>query len=121
MIRTAIILSMLTGTAAQALTPLPPCVGMEAGMNTYDLYPLDPGQDLVLSFPLTEDLLAMTQVWQKGPSLIAAAKGAPEAIAALCRLGPVARTAVTSQVNAMAGQGPCDGGCCSATDVEGHA
>jgi hypothetical protein len=41
-IRGAIILSMLTGTAAQALTPLPPCVGMEAGMNTYDLYPLDP-------------------------------------------------------------------------------
>jgi hypothetical protein len=41
-IRWAIILSMLTGTVAQALTPLPPCVGMEAGMNTYDLFPLDP-------------------------------------------------------------------------------
>jgi hypothetical protein len=42
MVRWVILLSMLTGTAAQALTPLPPCVGMEAGMNTYDLYPLDP-------------------------------------------------------------------------------
>ncbi|MGL4236975.1 hypothetical protein [Tabrizicola sp.] len=42
MIRQAIIVSILTGTAAQALTPLPPCDGMEAGMNTYNLHALDP-------------------------------------------------------------------------------
>jgi len=42
MTRIVILLSMLTATAAQALTPLPPCEGMEAGMNTYGLYPLDP-------------------------------------------------------------------------------
>jgi hypothetical protein len=33
---------MLNATAAEALTPLPPCEGMEAGMVTYGLYPLDP-------------------------------------------------------------------------------
>ena len=42
MIRRVILLSMLTAPAAQALTPLPPCVGMEAGMHTYELSPLDP-------------------------------------------------------------------------------
>ena len=47
----------------------------------------------------------MTQVWQTGTALIAAAKGAPEAIAGLCHLGPVAQKAVTAQVNAMAAQG----------------
>jgi hypothetical protein len=42
MIRRVLLLSMLTATAAQALTPLPPCEGMEAGMDTYGLHPLDP-------------------------------------------------------------------------------
>jgi Ca2+-transporting ATPase len=88
------------GTMASAPLPFDP---ME--MAFHDLYPLDSGQSLVRSFPLTQDLLAMTQVWQRGDSRIATAKGAPEAVADLCRLGPVARKAVTAQVNAMAGQG----------------
>ena len=88
------------GTMASAPQPFDP---MEKAFHV--LYPLDPGQTLVRAYPLTEGLLAMTQVWQWGPSLLATAKGAPEAIADLCQLGPVARKAVTSQVNAMAGQG----------------
>ena len=42
MFRVATIVGILTGTAAQALTPLPPCEGMEAGMVTYGLTVLDP-------------------------------------------------------------------------------
>jgi hypothetical protein len=42
MIRRALLLSVLAATPAQALTPLQPCEGMEAGMVTYGLYPLDP-------------------------------------------------------------------------------
>jgi Ca2+-transporting ATPase len=47
----------------------------------------------------------MTQVWQTGDSRLATAKGAPEAIAALCKMGPVAQKAVTAQVNQMAARG----------------
>ena len=88
------------GTMASAPRPFDP---MERAFH--DLYPLDTGQSLIRSYPLTEGLLAMTQVWQTGKSQIATAKGAPEAIAGLCQLGPVATKAVISQVNAMASQG----------------
>ena len=88
------------GTMASAPRPFDP---MERAFH--DLYPLDTGQSLIRSYPLTEGLLAMTQVWQTGKSQIATAKGAPEAIAGLCQLGPVATKAVNSQVNAMASQG----------------
>jgi Ca2+-transporting ATPase len=48
----------------------------------------------------------MTQVWQDGDGgFLVAAKGAPEAIADLCRLGPAARVAVTTQVDQMAQEG----------------
>ncbi|MGV8985936.1 MAG: cation-translocating P-type ATPase [Cypionkella sp.] len=88
------------GTMASAPQPFDP---MEKAFH--DLYPLDQGQSLIRSYPLTQDLLAMTQVWQADAALMATAKGAPEAIADLCQLGPVARKAVTGQVNAMAAQG----------------
>ncbi len=88
------------GTMASAPQPFDP---MEKAFH--DLYPLDKGQSLIRSYPLSQDLLAMTQVWQTGTLMIATAKGAPEAIAGLCNLGPVARKAVASQVNEMAEQG----------------
>lgn len=88
------------GTMASAETPFDP---MEKAFHA--LYPADAGQKLVKSYPLTDALFAMTQVWQTGQTLIATAKGAPEAIASLCHLGPVAQKAVTSQVNEMAAKG----------------
>ena len=46
-------------------------------------------QDLVRQYPLGSGLLAMTNVWRRAGRLAAvAAKGAPEAIADLCRLSP---------------------------------
>ena len=40
---------------------------------------------LVREYPLTQELLAVTNVWQKGDgSIVVAAKGAPEAIARIC-------------------------------------
>jgi Ca2+-transporting ATPase len=58
------------------------------------------GLTLVRSYPLTPELLAMTQVWQDGGGgFLVAAKGAPEAIADLCRLDSAARGAVTTQVD----------------------
>lgn len=62
---------------------------------------------LVRSYGLRPELLAMTQVWrsshQKG--LVAAAKGAPEAIAHLCKLDGADQEAMRDAVAAMAKNG----------------
>jgi P-type Ca2+ transporter type 2C len=62
----------------------------------------------VHSYGLRPDLLAMSNIWQgvnpKGGYAIAA-KGAPEAIATLCRLAPAAMKRMTAAVEAMAAQG----------------
>lgn len=63
---------------------------------------------VVRAYGLRPDLLAMAQVWRKAPDsedAIVAAKGAPEAIAQLCKLGESDRQAVTHQVEAMAAKG----------------
>jgi Ca2+-transporting ATPase len=62
---------------------------------------------LVREYPLSEKLLAMSRAWLPpgaGEAVIAA-KGAPEAIADLCRLGPDERKKLLARVNEMAGQG----------------
>ena len=62
---------------------------------------------LVRSYPLRPELLAMTQVWKVGGAdgFIVAAKGAPEAIADLCHLGESDRARLTQSVDAMAARG----------------
>ena len=62
---------------------------------------------LVREYPLTEKTLAMSRVWQpKGlPDALVTAKGAPETIADLCRMGPAERGALIGRVNEMAEQG----------------
>ena len=46
----------------------------------------DQSWDLVREYPITSALMAMSNVWQTSNGYIAAAKGAPEAIADLCHL-----------------------------------
>ncbi len=63
---------------------------------------------LVHAYGLRPGLLAMSQVWQKEEGanpLIVAAKGAPEAIADLCRLSAAHRKALASTLDAMAAEG----------------
>jgi Ca2+-transporting ATPase len=62
---------------------------------------------LARTYGLRPDLLAMTQVWQASdrPSAVVAAKGAPEAIAGLCRLNEAEISGLRETVNAMAIQG----------------
>ncbi len=63
-------------------------------------------QDLVHQYPLSADLLAMTNVWcRPDGSLLMAAKGAPEAIADLCRLSSDGHTVIAESAEQMAGQG----------------
>jgi Ca2+-transporting ATPase len=64
------------------------------------------GRVLARSYALAPDLLAMSQVWQgPGAGWQIAAKGAPEAMADLCRLDATARAALTVQVDQMAAAG----------------
>ncbi|MBB3982508.1 Ca2+-transporting ATPase [Sphingobium fontiphilum] len=62
---------------------------------------------LVHSYALSPQLLAMSNVWQSGDGapLTVAAKGAPEAIARLCRLEGADRAALDEAATAMAARG----------------
>jgi P-type Ca2+ transporter type 2C len=62
---------------------------------------------LVQAFPLRPELFAITQLWGegKGGSCVVASKGAPEAIARLCRMGPEETSALLCAVNRLAQQG----------------
>lgn len=63
--------------------------------------------EMVRDYPLSPELLAVTHVWRAPgtDNLIVATKGAPEAIAELCRLDKVQRIAMAAQVGKMAGEG----------------
>jgi Ca2+-transporting ATPase len=63
---------------------------------------------LVHTYGLRPNLLAVSHVWQEGEGklpYIVAAKGAPEAIAKLCRFDAKAQRALSSSVDAMAAKG----------------
>jgi Ca2+-transporting ATPase len=67
-----------------------------------------PAAALVKTYPLRADCLAMSQVWKGGidhEPFDIAAKGAPEAIADLCRLDAGARSTITKAVDDMAAAG----------------
>lgn len=57
------------------------------------------------AYALRPELLAMSNIWDDGEALTLCAKGAPEAIASLCRLVPAEAAAMTAAVEAMAADG----------------
>jgi Ca2+-transporting ATPase len=61
--------------------------------------------DLVQAYALRPDLLAMSNIWDDGEGLRLSAKGAPEAIAGLCRLSDADHAAMKAAVEAMAKRG----------------
>jgi P-type Ca2+ transporter type 2C len=64
------------------------------------------GAELVRGYPWMPELPAFVQVWRGASgALIAAAKGAPEAIATLCRLDPAATKAMRLRVEELAHRG----------------
>lgn len=66
------------------------------------------GWQLAHTYGLRPDLLAVTQLWRTNEgtaTFIAAAKGAPETIAALCRLEPAELTAIKQSADTMAADG----------------
>ncbi len=69
--------------------------------------PLPRGWTLAREYELSPALLAMTHLWQSDahPEAIVAAKGAPEAIAQLCRLDEAGHARVAQEAEALAAQG----------------
>lgn len=70
--------------------------------------PQHPHWKLAHAYGLRPDLLAVTHIWQpdgEREDYVVAAKGAPEAIAGLCRLGAADRAALTQSIDAMASDG----------------
>src|SRR3954447_16585971 len=67
-----------------------------------------PHWKLVHAYGLRPDLLAVTHIWQADgdrQEYLVATKGAPEAIAGLCRLSAADRAALTQSIDAMASAG----------------
>ncbi len=60
---------------------------------------------LAHAYALRPELLAMSNIWYDGDALTLSAKGAPEAIASLCRLPAQDHAAMTAAVEAMAVRG----------------
>jgi Ca2+-transporting ATPase len=62
---------------------------------------------LVHEYPLSQELLAMSHVWQShdGEDYIIAAKGAPEAVADLCHMPPEKMGKLSQQISTMASDG----------------
>jgi Ca2+-transporting ATPase len=62
---------------------------------------------MIREYPLTRELLSMSMVWriQQGGDCIIAAKGAPEAVAGLCRVSRMKLEEITTAVNTLASKG----------------
>ncbi len=91
-----------TGRLASAPQPFDP---MEKAFHAVAEGLPSAALDLVHTYGLRPDLLAMTNVWRSGTNDIVAAKGAPEAIASLCHLDADARADLTANTEALAAKG----------------
>lgn len=94
------------GVMASVTEPFDPVEKAFHALSADDLRPDETlpgeGRTLIRSYPLSPDLLAMSQVWQAGDGFAIAAKGAPEAISDLCKLAPDQLAAMKEQLDAMA-------------------
>ena len=99
----------LIDTAALASAPVPVDPMEQAFHEARRAIGQDASRDrrLVHTYALRPDLLAMSNVWDSGDdaTLLVTAKGAPEAIAQLCRLAPAERGMLEAAAQAMAGRG----------------
>ncbi len=91
----------------RAFDPMESAIG-DAGLRLLaDTEHLHADWTLVDDYPLSNEMLAMSRVWQSPDrrERMIAAKGAPEAIVDLCHLDAPRRAGIADQVSAMAGDG----------------
>jgi Ca2+-transporting ATPase len=73
----------ITQTALLA-SPIKPFDPMDKAFHA--IASLSENWELVREYPITDELMAMSNVWRSSDGYVVAAKGAPEAIASLCHL-----------------------------------
>lgn len=97
----------IIATAAQASAPDPFDPMEKAFHRLRDEQDIGkPRETLIRTYGLDPSLLAVTQVWRRNSDeFFVATKGAPEAIAELCRLDAQERKRVLDAVDMMAGEG----------------
>jgi Ca2+-transporting ATPase len=94
-----------TSVRASAIDPADP---MEIAIHAALKAQPDETAKLIHGYGLRPELLVVANVWQNAATdklFTVAAKGAPEAIAELCRLGSVERVSLMAAVDAMAARG----------------
>jgi P-type Ca2+ transporter type 2C len=94
-----------TAALASAINPADP---MEIALHEAHKAIGDPAhasRKMAHAYALRPDLLAMSNVWEDQDGLTISAKGAPEAIAKLCRLTPEERATMMAAVEAMGTRG----------------
>ncbi|WP_241217897.1 cation-translocating P-type ATPase [Sphingomonas sp. ABOLD] len=94
-----------TAALASAVAPSDP---MEVALHEARArvaVPCRTGGRVAHAYALRPELLAMSNIWDDGEELTLCAKGAPEAIATLCRLVPADAAAMSAAVEAMAADG----------------
>ncbi len=97
----------LIQTAALASAPAPTDpmdIALHAARTSIPAM-VSPHDKLVHAYGLSPELLAMSNVWDIGGTLQVSAKGAPEAIALLCKMEPAALSSMGAAVDAMAKRG----------------
>jgi Ca2+-transporting ATPase len=95
------------GLLASTPEPFDPMERAFHALASSDASHQHPHWKLVHAYGLRPDLLAVTHIWQPDDRRdnVVAAKGAPEAIAGLCRLGAADRAELTRSIDAMASAG----------------
>ncbi len=99
----------LLASAREAVDPMEKAIVEFARLQLAKTQHLhDADWTLAHAYGLRPELLAMSHVWkttEDGGAFVVATKGAPEAIAELCRFDTADRAALTQQVDAMASDG----------------
>jgi len=101
----AVLEAALLASRAEPFDPMERA--LHAAAAPWSVAPRAEAGRLVREYPLSAALLAVTQVWEdpQTGAWHAAAKGAPEAIAQLCRLTAAERAALAARVGALAATG----------------
>lgn len=97
----------LLAVEQEAIDPIDRAFREAGDRHLADTEHLHPDWAVVHQYPLTPELLAISQVWRpaSGQALPVGAKGAPEAIIDLCHLPDAARDRILGQVRTHACQG----------------
>ncbi len=100
----SLIIAAKRASQENAIDPMEKAICLVNGNKQSEI---ETGRKLIKAYPLSTDLLAMTNVWENvsDNAIFVSAKGAPEAIFQLCRLDEKETAKHLLAVQKMAGQG----------------